>query len=81
MRTPVIGVLGCTTAKAVGKDQIESLPRMGGRDAKIIRTAFGDLPPRRHVQRLSATFDIRAIIDFVNMQRHVQVRAVALGEM
>jgi hypothetical protein len=39
------------------------------------------LPPRRHVHRLRAIFDIRAIIDFVNMQRHVKVRAVALGEM
>ena len=73
-------MLGCTTVEAVGKDHIDSLPRMGSTDANVIRTAVGDLPTRRHVQRLSAIFDIRSIIDFVNMQRHVQVGAVALGE-
>ncbi len=74
-------MIGCTTLEAVGKDQIPSLPRMGGTDANIIRTAIGDLPSRGHVQRLRATFYIRAIMDFVNMPRLVHVRAVALGEM
>ena len=55
---------------------------MGGTDASVIRIAGGNLPTRRNVHRLIAISNIRAIVDFVAMKRHVQVGAIALsGEM
>ncbi len=59
-----------------------TLPRMGATDAHIIRIAGGDIPPSRHVHRLIAIPNKRAIVDFVKVQRHVQVGAVTLrGEV
>jgi hypothetical protein len=51
---------------------------MGATYANIIRIAGGNIPPSRHVQRLVAIFNKRAIVDFVNMQRRVDVGAVTL---
>ncbi len=64
---------------AVGKDEEITLPRVSATDAHVVRSAVGDLPTCRHVQRLLAIFNIRAIINSVHMQRHVEVAAVALG--
>jgi hypothetical protein len=44
---------------------------MGATDAHIIRIAGGDVPPSRHVYRLSAIFNKRAIVNSVKVQRHV----------
>ena len=46
----------------------------------IIRIADRNLPPCRHLRRLVAILNKRAIIDLVTMQRHVQVGAIALRE-
>ena len=55
---------------------------MRATDAHIIRIAGGDIPPSRHVHRLIAIFNNRAIVNFVKVQRHVYVGAVALrGEV
>ena len=63
---------------AIGKDEVITLPRMSATDTNIIGTPIRSLPPFRHVQRLFAIFNNSAIIDFVTMQGHVQVLAVAL---
>ncbi len=72
-------VPGCTIDIAVGKDEVTTLPRVSGTDANVVRSAVGDFPPCRHVQRLIAIFNPRAIINSVHMQRRVEVAAVALG--
>ena len=76
--TYVRGVRGCTTDVAVGKDEPITLPRVSATHTTIIGTPIRNLPPCRHVHRLTAIFNKRAIIDFVTMQGHVQVGAVAL---
>ncbi len=73
-----IGASGGSIDVAVGKDQETSLPRMSGTDADVVGISLGDLPPCRNGQRLSAIFNNGAIVDFVTMQRHVQVGTVAL---
>ena len=70
---------GCTIAATVGKDEGTTLPRVSATDTNVVRSAFGDLPPCRNVQRLFAIFNPGAIINSVHMQRHVEVVAVALG--
>jgi hypothetical protein len=62
---------GCATAFRVSKDQPLTLPRMGATDAHIIRIAGGDIPPSRHVYRLPAILNKRAIVNFVKVQRRV----------
>ena len=69
---------GCSTEVAVGKDEAPTLPRVSGTHTNIIGTPIRNLPPCRHVHRLTAIFNNSAIIDFVTMQGHVQVEAVAL---
>ena len=69
---------GCTIEVTVGKDEVMTLPRVSGTDANIIGTPIRNLPPCRHVQRLIAIINPSASIDFVTMQSHVQVGAVAL---
>ncbi len=68
----------CTNGVAIGKDQGITLPRMGGTDANIIRIAGGNLPPHRHGHRLFAIKKLLEIVNFVNLQRHIQVGAIAL---
>ncbi len=51
---------------------------MGGTDANIIRIAGGDFPALWHEHRLIAIFNKSAIVDFVTMERHVQVGTIAL---
>ena len=68
----------CSIGVAVGKDQAIALPIISGTDANVVGISLGDLPPCRHGQRLLAILNLGAIIDFVTMQRHVQVGAVAL---
>jgi hypothetical protein len=68
----------CTNGVAIGKDQGITLPRMGGTDANIICIAGGNLPPRRHGHRLFAIKKLLEIVNFVNVQRHIQVGAIAL---
>ncbi len=70
---------GCSVIVAVGKDEGTTLPRVSATDANVVRSAVGDLPPCRHVQRLFAIFNISAIINSAHMQRHVEAAAVALG--
>ena len=70
---------GCSVMVAVGKDEEITLPRVSATDAHVVRSAVGDLPPCRHVQRLIAIVNHRAIINSVHMQRRVEVAAVALG--
>jgi hypothetical protein len=70
----------CAVGVAVCKDQTNTLPRMGATYASVIRIAGGDLPPRRHMQRLLAIFNKSANVDCVAMKRHIQVGAVALWE-
>ena len=69
---------GCTIGVTVGKDEAITLPRVSATDTNIIGTPIRNLPPCRHVHRLTAIFNNSAIIDFVTMQGHVQVRAIAL---
>ena len=69
---------GCSAGVAVGKDEVITLPRVSATDTNVIRSAVGDLPPCRHVQRLFAILNPSAIINSVHMQRHVEVAAVAL---
>ncbi len=69
---------GCSIGVAVGKDEGITLPRVSATDTNIIGTPIRNLPPCRHVHRLIAILNIIAIIDFVAMQGHVQVGAVAL---
>ena len=69
---------GCSIGVAVGKDQPMALPRMSGTDADVVGISLGDLPSCRHWQRLIAIFNTGVIIDFVTMQRHVQVGTVTL---
>ena len=68
-----------TIEVAVGKDEPSTLPIMSGTHTNVVRSAVGDLPPCRHVQRLIAIFNPSAIINSVHMQRRVEVAAVALG--
>ena len=68
----------CSIEVTVGKDEEITLPRVSATDTSIIGTPIRNLPPCRHVQRLIAIFNNSAIIDFVTMQGHVQVLAVAL---
>jgi hypothetical protein len=70
---------GCSVDVAVGKDEAITLPRVSATHTNIIGTPIRNLPPCRHVQRLSAIFNHRAIINSVHMQRRVEVAAVALG--
>jgi hypothetical protein len=70
---------GCSTGKAVGKDEAITLPRVSATHTMIIGTPIRNLPPCRHVQRPTAILNISAIINFATMQGHVQVGAVALG--
>ena len=70
---------GCSVDVAVGKDEAITLPRVSGTDANVVRSAVGDLPPCRHVQRIIAIVNPRAIINSVHMQRRVEIAAVALG--
>ncbi len=70
---------GCSVEVAVIKDEATTLPRVSATDANVVRSAFGDLPPCRHVQRLFAILTISAIINSAHMQRRVEVAAVALG--
>ena len=51
---------------------------MGAADAHIIRVARRNIPPSRHVHRLIAISNKRAIVDFVRMKRRVKVGAIAL---
>jgi hypothetical protein len=69
----------CSTDVAVGKDEATTLPRVSATHTNIIGTPIRNLPPCRHVHRLTAILNPSAIIDFVTMQGHVQVGAVALG--
>ncbi len=69
---------GCSTDDSVGKDEPITLPGVSGTDANIIGTPIRNLPPCRHVHRLTAISNKRVIIDFVTMQGHVQVGAIAL---
>jgi hypothetical protein len=64
---------GCSTAVAVGKDELRNLPRMSATHALVIRIAVGDLPTLRHVHRLFAIFNFEGVIDFVRMQCHVDI--------
>jgi hypothetical protein len=73
-----IRVRGCHIDVAVCKDEPLTLPRVSATDTSIIGTPIRNLPPCRHVHRLRAILNNRAIIDFVTMQGHVQVGAVAL---
>jgi hypothetical protein len=78
----VIGIIahGCSIAGAVGKDEGRTLPRVSATDANVVQIAIGDFPPfSRHVQRLTAIMNHRAIINSAHMQRSVEVAAVALG--
>ena len=68
----------CSIDVAVRKDEEITLPRVSATHTSIIGTPIGNLPPFRHVQRLNAIFNPMVIIDFVTMQGHVQVGAVAL---
>ncbi len=63
---------------AIRKDEITTLPRMGGTDANIMRITGGNFPTRRHVNRLIAIFNKRAVVNFVRVKRHVNVGAIAL---
>ena len=69
---------GCTIVDIVGKDEATTLPRVSATHTSIIGTPIRNLPPCRHVHRLTAICNNSAIIDFVTMQGHVQVGAVAL---
>jgi hypothetical protein len=69
---------GCPIEVAVGKDEAITLPRVSATHTSIIGTPVRNLPPCRHVHRLFAISNISAIVDFVTMQGHVQVGAVAL---
>jgi hypothetical protein len=69
---------GCSIHVAVGEDQQSDLRRMSGTDVNVFYIFIGDLPPCRHGHSLFSIINHGAIIDFVNMQRHVQVGAVAL---
>jgi len=60
------------------KDEAITLPRMGATDANIIRITGGNFPTRRHVHRLLAIFNKRAIVNFVKVKSHVKVGAIAL---
>ena len=51
---------------------------MRATDALIIRIAGGNIPPSRHVHRIHAILNIRAIVNFVRVKRHVNVGAIAL---
>ena len=51
---------------------------MGGTDANIIRITGGNFPTRRHVNRLIAIVNNRAIVNFVRVKRHVKEGAIAL---
>ncbi len=80
----VIGSIahGCSIAGTVGKDEGRTLPRMSATDANVVRISIGDLPSfSRHVQRLTAILNNRAIINSAHMQRHVEVAAIALGNV
>ena len=70
---------GCTIDVTVGKDEELTLPRVSGTHTNIIGTPIRNLPPCRHVQRLIANLNHRAIINSAHMQRRVEVAAVALG--
>ncbi len=70
---------GCTIVVTVGKDEAKTLPRVSATHTNIIGTPIRNLPPCRHVQRLIVIVNNSAIIDFVTMQRHVEIAAVALG--
>ena len=76
-----IGVRGCSTGVAVGKDKVIDLPSMRTTHAHVVGIAVGNLPPCRHGQsgQIPKAFNnFGAIIDFAKMQGHVQVGAVTL---
>ncbi len=73
-----IRVRGCEIDASVAKDEALTLPRVSATDTNIIGTPIRNLPPFRHVHRMIAIPNNRAIIDFVTMQGHVQVGAVTL---
>ena len=75
----------CCMGVAVGKDEAITLPRMIATHTSIISTPIRNLPPCGHFQRVVVvTVFMRErlcpwpVIDFVTMQGHVQVTAVAL---
>ncbi len=70
---------GCSVDVAVGKDEAPTLPRVSATHMTITGTPIRNLPPCRHVQRLVAILNHRAIINSAHMQRRVEVAAVALG--
>ena len=51
---------------------------MGGTYANTVSITRANFPTRRNVNRLLATPNFRAIVDFVRMKRRVKVRAIAL---
>ncbi len=63
---------------AIQKNEVRTLPRMGGTYANIVMITRGDFPTRRNVNRLIAILNKRAIVDFVRMKRRVKVGAIAL---
>jgi hypothetical protein len=76
--TSINGVHGSPIAVAIGKDEPITLPRMGATDANIMRITGGNFPTRRHVNRVPAIMNRRAIVNFVRVKSHINVEAIAL---
>ncbi len=78
---------GCSIAAAVGKDEVRTLPRVSATDTNIIGTPIHNLPLCKNFCRqvktplcfIMAISNISAIFNLVQMQRRVEVAAVALG--
>jgi hypothetical protein len=78
-RTDIRGMgQGSPTGVAIRKDEELNLPRMGATDASIIRITGGNFTTRRHVNRLIAIINTRAIVNFVRVKRHVEEGTIAL---
>jgi hypothetical protein len=73
-----IGAIASPIHVAIRKDEVTTLPTMGGTDANIMRITGGNYPTRRDVNRLRAICNNRVTVNIVTVQRHIKVGAIAL---
>jgi hypothetical protein len=69
---------GSPIGVAIRKDEVKTLPRMGGTDANIMSITGGDFPTRRHVDRLRAIVNKHATVNFVRVKSNVHSGTVVL---
>jgi hypothetical protein len=73
-----IATHACAIAVSACKQQKLRLPRERSTHARIISITGGNVPAVRHLHRLPCVLHVSAVVHLVQVQRHVQVNAVAL---